>query len=68
MTWRCDNCGYETSTPVNGVNAHYERSHLWCMLCAPIRFRDGQPELSEFPAQGKLIPESILTESEEIEK
>ena len=60
MRYTCSTCGCVAQHPVQGVDVHEERGYLWCARCAPIIFVNGEPRLNEFPAAGKMIPETII--------
>jgi hypothetical protein len=58
MIYACSTCGSKILLPqVCPTDIHAERGHLWHRPCASIV--DGK--LAEFPSEGKLIPETILT-------
>jgi len=51
----CETCGQEYW---DLSQAHYERQYWWCPECAAIK----GGKLEEFPAQGKLIPKTLMVE------
>jgi hypothetical protein len=55
MTWTCETCNLQV--PVPGEDAIPARGHWWHKPCALKWFQD----TIDFPSNGKLIPETIIT-------
>lgn len=58
----CDQCGKEIVV-IEDVTAFYSRGYWWCARHANLVYVDGIPVV-QFPSDGKLIPQTILTEKE----
>jgi len=65
QSWTCDTCGLEVFNAVDGFNVHVERGCFWCVHCAhcaPIECAGGVSRLTEFPARGKMLRNTLITE------
>lgn len=55
LTLTCDTCD-DVVIPIEGITAIFRRDIWWHTKCCDFEFVNGQPELTEFPSKGKLIP------------
>lgn len=62
MKYNCLKCGPNYVIPVDGVNAIFQRGYWWCTKHVNISHWDNGKPIVDFPSEGKMTPESILTE------
>jgi len=63
----CDLCN-EWMIPVEGVNCIKQADYYYCAKHTAFEYIDGKPFVTEFPSPGRMIPETILTRVENIQK
>lgn len=62
-TWTCDTCGMTTTVPVEGVNVVEREGIYYCAHCVNAYYDKGELVV-EFPSDGMMIPDTIMTEDE----
>ena len=60
----CSDCGNRV-LPVEGVSAVYARGYWWCVHCVEGHFANGVFLVDEFPAKGKMIPDTLMHDDDE---
>lgn len=59
MRYTCSDCGARV-VPIQGVNAVYSRGYWWCVHCVKGHWLNGYFMVGDFPAKGKMIPDTIM--------
>lgn len=63
MRFTCEICGYQTDHPLTDDTIIGLRGYWWHIPCGPLAYDEyGNAYLTEFPAKGKMIPETILAD------